>query len=167
MKELSIDQINCHAPYDVCSDRDGAILFRTDYGVEYSVTFDDDANPYFTAYWFNLSNMNARTSPGDPKVAQTVICIIEEFFRQNPNILLYMCSTAGGQQAQRAKLFLRWFNGAEQKKLYVSRSMEVRGEEGTTEYVAMIVQRSNPQLDKILSFFDEEIAMFNDNKPQE
>ena len=90
MKELNIDQINCHAPYDVCCDRDGAILFRTDYGVEYSVTFDDDANPYFTAYWFNLSNMNARTSPGDPKVAQTVICIIEEFFRQNPDILLYI-----------------------------------------------------------------------------
>ena len=106
MKELNIDQINCHAPYDVCCDRDGAIQFRTDYGVEYSVTFDDDANPYFTAYWFNLSNMNARTSPGDPKVAQT-------------------------------------------------------------EYVAMIVQRSNPQLDKILSFFDTEIAMFNENKPQE
>ena len=69
MKDLSIDQINSRAPYDVCRDRSGAILFCTDYEVEYSVTFDDDANPYFTAYWFNLSNMNSRTSPGDPKVA--------------------------------------------------------------------------------------------------
>ena len=167
MKELDIDSINSSAPYDVCRDREGAILFRTDYEVEYSVPFDDDANPYFTAYWFNLSNMNSRTSPGDPKVAQTVICIIEEFFRKNPDILLYMCSTVGGKQAQRSRLFLRWFNGAEQRKYYVSRSIELRNEEGTTEYVAMIVQRSNPRLEEILSFFDAEIEMFNDNKPQE
>jgi hypothetical protein len=167
MKELSIEQINNHAPYDVCRDKEGAFLFRTDYGVEYSVTFDDDANPYFPAYWFNLSNMNSRTSPGDPKIPQTVICIIEEFFRQNPNILLYMCSSMGGQQAQRARLFLRWFNGAEQQKHYVVRSIELRGEEGEMEYIAMIVQRSNPQLDEILSVFDAEIAMFNEQKPRE
>ena len=67
------------------------LFFFTDYGVEYSVTFDDDANPYYTAYWFNLSNMNNVDSPGDKKIAQTVICIIEEFFNQNPDILLYMC----------------------------------------------------------------------------
>ena len=167
MKDLNIDQINSHAPYDVCRDKDGAILFRTDYEVEYSVTFDDDSNSYFTAYWFNLSNMNSRTSPGDPKVAQTVICIIEEFFRQNPDILLYMCSTEGGKQAQRARLFLRWFNGAEQQKHYVSRSVEMLGEGNRKEYVAMIVQRSNPRLNEILSVFDTEIAMFNEMKPQE
>ena len=76
-----------------------------------------------------------------------------------------MCSTEGGKQAQRARLFLRWFNGAEQQKHYVARSVEVRGEEGRTEYVALIVQRSNPQLEEILAVFDEEAAMFNDMKP--
>ena len=80
MNRLDIDRICDVAPYDVCYDEDGAIIFRTDYGVEYAVTFDDDSNPFYTAYWFNLSNMNNRTSPGDPKIPQTVICIIEEFF---------------------------------------------------------------------------------------
>ena len=127
MNRLKIDHINDRAPYDVAYDEDGAIVFATDYGVEYSVTFDDDSNPYFTAYWFNLSNMNNANSPGDKKIAQTVICIIEEFFCQNPAILLYMCSTDEGQQAQRARLFLRWFNGAEQQKHYVIRSTEVKG----------------------------------------
>ncbi|MBQ1697758.1 MAG: hypothetical protein II075_07725, partial [Bacteroidales bacterium] len=133
-------------------------------GVEYSVTFDDDFNTQYTAYWFNLSNMNRVVSPGDKKIAQTVICIIEEFFRQNPDILLYFCSTEDGKQAQRARLFLRWFNGAEQQKNYLIRTAEVKGE-GRMEYVALIAQRSNPNINQIVDFFDSEVAMFNEFKP--
>lgn len=165
MNELNIEKINDVAPYDVCYGKNGAILFRTDFGVEYSVTFDDDPNPYFVAYWFNLSNMNNRTSPGDPKIPQTVICIIEEFFRQNPNILLYLCSTEGGKQAQRARLFLRWFNGTEQQKHYICRTVEVRGEENNSEYVALIAQRDNPNIAEILQLFDSDTKMFDEQKP--
>ena len=43
--------------------------------------------------------------------------------------------------------------------------MEMPGEGNRKEYVAMIVQRSNPRLNEILSFFDSEINMFNENKP--
>ena len=164
MKRLSTERINHKAPYDVAYDEDGAICFESEFGVQYSITFDDDANPLYTAYWFNLSNMNSGTSPGDKKVAQTVICIIEEFFRQNPDILLYFCSTADGKQAQRARLFLRWFNGAEQQKHYFIRTAEVKGEQ-RMEYVAFIAQRNNPNLDEIINFFDSEIKMFNENKP--
>jgi hypothetical protein len=169
MNRLNIDNINDHAPYNVAYDEEGAIIFLTDFGVEYSVTFDDDANPYYTAYWFNLSNMNNVDSPGDKKIAQTVICVIEEFFRQNPDILLYMCSTDDGQQAQRARLFLRWFNGAEQQKHYVIRTTEVKGEvidgKPRTEYIAFIVQRNNPHLEEIIRLFEAEVAMFNELKP--
>ena len=104
------------------------------------------------------------SSPGDKKIAQTVICVIEEFFRQNPDILLYMCSMDDGQQAQRSRLFLRWFNGAEQQKHYVIRATEVKGEKGL-EYVAAIIQRNNPHLNEIISLFDADITMFNEMKP--
>ena len=33
-----------------------------------------DSNPYFTAYWFNLATPQHQKSPGDVKIAQTVIC---------------------------------------------------------------------------------------------
>ena len=33
------------------------------------------------------------------------------------------------------------------------------------EYIALIIQRSNPQFDEIVSRFDSEIAMFNELKP--
>ncbi len=164
MNRLDIEFINDRAPYDVAYDEDDVIIFRTDYGIDYAVTFDDDANPYYVAYWFNLTNMNNENSPGDKKIAQTVICIIEEFFRKNPDILLYMCSLDGGQQAQRSRLFLRWFKGAEQQKHYVIRATEVKGENGL-EYVAAIIQRNNPHLDEIISLFDADITMFNEMKP--
>ncbi len=110
-------------------------------------------------------------SPGDVKIAQTVVCIIEEFFRLNPEVLLYMCSTDKGQQAQRSRLFLRWFNGYEQQKHYLIRSTEIRGigpdNKPIKEYVALIIQRTHPLLDEIVQRFDDEIQMFNDNKPTE
>ena len=34
-----------------------------------------------------------------------------------------------------------------------------------SEYVALIVPRVHPLLDEIVERFDEEIQMFNDNKP--
>lgn len=164
MNRLDIESINNRAPYDVAYAEDGEIVFLTDYGINYSVTFDDDSNPYYTAYWFNLTNLNNIPSPSDKKIAQTVICIIEEFFRKNPDILLYMCSTDGEQQAQRARLFLRWFNGAEQQKHYYIRTAEVKGD-GSLDYVALIIQRNNPHLDEIIQLFDSDITMFNDMKP--
>lgn len=165
MNELSTDRINEHSPYDVEYDGD-VLIFTSAQGVTFAVDFDEDTNPYFPAYWLNLRNVYHRPSSGDKQIAQTVICIVEEFFRQNDDVLLYICSSEDGHQAQRARLFVRWFNGAEQRKNYVSRSVEVRGE-GITEYVALIAPRNRPDLEEILSFFDAEIEMFNDNKPQE
>ena len=166
MNTLNLNLINAHSEYLVWLSPNGKYLFKTNYDILYAVDFELDSNPYFTAYWSNLTNLEHQSSPGDPKIPQTVICIIEEFFRQNPDILLYMCSTEGGQQAQRARLFLRWFNGSEQNKYYVARSVEIHGEDSRKEYVAIIVQRSNPQLQNILAVFEKETTMFNELKSQ-
>ncbi len=163
MKALDTDHINLLSPYTVV-EISGRLHFRTDHGIEYIVTFDQEDNPFFNVYWFNLTNPNHVKSPNDPKIPQTVICIIEEFFCQNPDILLYLCSTEGGKQAQRARLFLRWFNGTEQQKHYVCRTVEVKGE-GHVEYVAIIAQRSNPNIAEILQLFDSDTEMFNEMKP--
>lgn len=168
MTALDVTRINIYAPYKVWSDGD-IYRFETDHDIKYLVDFELDSNPYYTAYWFNLTNPKHSKSPGDMKIAQTVVCIIEEFFRLNPEVLLYMCSTDNGQQAMRNRLFLRWFNGAEQQKHYFIKSTEVRGigpdGKPRKEYVALIVPRVHPLLDEIVERFDEEIQMFNDNKP--
>lgn len=169
MNTLNLEMINSHAEYQVYLGQTGKYLFKTDNDILYAVDFELDSNPYYTAYWFNLTNYSHAKSPGDVKIAQTVVCIIEEFFRLNPEVLLYMCSTDNGQQAMRNRLFLRWFNGYEQQKRYLIKSTEVKSidVEGnpSKEYVALIVQRKHPLLAEIVQRFDEEVQLFNDNKP--
>lgn len=164
MNRLDIEAINSRSPYDVHSDND-QYVFVTDTGIEYHVDFELDSNPYYIAYWFNLANPEQTKSHGDKKIPQTIICIIEEFFRANPDIMLYMCSTANNKQAQRARLFLRWFYGYEQRQRYYIKAVEVKGDDDRKDYVALIVQRTHPQFEEIVARFDSEIAMFNEFKP--
>ena len=164
MNRLDIEAINSRSPYDVHSDND-QYVFVTDAGIEYHVDFELDSNPYYIAYWFNLANPEQTKSHGDKKIPQTIICIIEEFFRANPDIMLYMCSTANNKQAQRARLFLRWFYGYEQRQRYYIKAVEVKGDDNRKDYVALIVQRTHPQFEEIVARFDSEIAMFNEFKP--
>lgn len=164
MKVLDVNIINQSAPYGVRLE-DGKYRFHSDYDIAYVVEFDpDDIFETVHAYWFGVINRSHLPSPNDPKVRATIICIIEEFFRQNPEILLYMCDSSEDQQAMRNRLFLRWFNGYEQQKQFVIRTAKIL-DEGIETYVAMIVQRSNPQLDYIIQQFDEQTAQFRDNKP--
>mgnify|MGYP006916224540 CR=1 FL=1 len=108
MNRLDVNYINIFSDYTVWAEGEN-LYFVTDYDIKYLVCFDKEETPRFDAYWFSLANMNQKESPRDAKVAQTVLCIIEEFFRTNPDIMLYMCSTVGNQQAQRARLFSFWF----------------------------------------------------------
>ena len=163
MKALDTARLQLSAPYTIVQEGE-EYLFRSDSDILYAVSFQTyDAIPGLSAYWFDLSNRSHKASPNDAKVRETVIAIIEEFFYQNPDILLYMCDTADEQQAMRARLFLRWFNGYEQQKKYVIRTAILK-DEGIESYIALIVQRSHPQFDEIITLFDTEIAMFQENK---
>ena len=81
----------------------------------------------------------------------------------NPNILLYVCDSANDQQAMRSRLFLRWFNNYSGNESFIIKTAVIN-EGGEDNYVAMIVQRNNSQIDEILKYYEDEIAMFT-NKP--
>ena len=164
MKALELNILNRLAPYEV-ELRDGEYYFHTDFDIVYSAEFKyEPAFEGTPAYWFDLTNRSGKASPNDPKVRDTVIRIIIEFFRANPDILLYMCDNANDQQAQRNRLFLRWFMGAEQSKLfYIKTEMVI--DEGVENFIAIIVPRSHPYLEDIIERFDAEIEMFKSNKP--
>ena len=118
MNNLDTERINEYAPYKVEMES-GQYIFETDHNILYGVSFDEDMMPgSLKAYWFNLTNHSQKASPRDSKIRATVILIIEEFFRSNPDILLYMCDSADNQQAQRSRLFLHWFNAYGQQADY-------------------------------------------------
>ena len=65
----------------------------------------------------------------------------------------------------RARLFLRWFNAYGRNEEYYTRTETVK-DESEDNYIAIIVRRSHPQFDMVISLFEEEISMFRANKPQ-
>ena len=164
MNRLDTNLISQFAPYKVWIEGD-EYRFETDYGILYGISFDpEEVGVNLKGYWLNLYNRSQKPSPGDIKIRATITCVIEEFFRANPDILLYMCDTADEQQSMRSRLFLRWFNAYCQHQDFYSRTEKVRdGEE--ENYIAIIVKRSHPQLQTIIDIFDEQIAMFQSNKP--
>lgn len=165
MNAFDLNRINRVAPYKVEFVND-EYVFETDYDIRYSVWFEPQPIPgsNVIAYWLNLTNRSQKASPRDVKIRNTVIFILEEFFRQNPDVLLYMCDSADEQQSMRSRLFLHWFNAYGQQEEYYTRTeMIVDGDE--ENYIAIIVKRSHPQFHSIINLFDEEIAMFRANKP--
>lgn len=165
MNTLNLIQLNLRSPYKVWSETSRDYFFVTDFGVVYKISFGDDAPIWKTgAYTFDIRNTNHKTSPNDEKVKKTIISIIEEFFKVNADILLYICETGDNKQAMRNRLFVRWFNEYNFQKDFVLRTAMVK--DGKQEnFAAIIVQRIHPDLESILMTFDETISYFKD-KPQ-
>ncbi len=165
MHAFNLTRLNFHSPYKVWIDN-GSYKFLTDYGVQYRIEFVENNNIWEEekAYEFGILNENNKNSPNDSKVKATIQCIIEEFFLTNPDILLYQCETGDSRQAMRARLFTRWFNEFDKRDRFCVKVSVLRDEE-VDNYIAIIVQKSNPKLNDILRDFDEFIGFF-DRKPE-
>lgn len=164
MISLDVERIQMLSPYPVMQEGD-EYLFKTDYDIVYAIQFSAEPSvSNFNAYWFELSNRSHKPSPNDSKVRGTIICIIEDFFRLNPDVLLYMCDNANDQQAMRYRLFLRWFNSYELRKKYYMLN-EVIMDEGIENYISCIIPLSHPRFEEVVNYFKEVIELFKTNKP--
>lgn len=165
MNPLRLNKLNVRSAYSVWDAGKQSYGFKTDYGVLYRVVFADDQTIWENcAYEFCILNENERVSPGDAKVKDTIIAIIQEFFAVNPYILLYQCETGDNRQSARGRLFLRWFQQSGKESEYQVRVCEIIAE-GIPNYAAIIVQKSNPRLKTIMRDFDEFVTFFRE-KPQ-
>ena len=90
MIAFDISLLNLKSPYYVVQDADGDLLFETDYGVKYGISFElNEGMMNYPAYEFGILNKNGQPSPNDRKLRDTILAIIEEFFRANGGVLLY------------------------------------------------------------------------------
>lgn len=159
---LSISRINLHAPYAVEVEGDTSIRFITDYGIEYSVGFAEDYSFMDNGvYQFYISNMTHVPSPNDAKVRLTIEAIIEEFFFQEPAVMLYICDTMDHRQAVRDRLFRRWFEEYASKDLYQLKNASVVFDD-VSYFASILLRRDHPIFDSITSSFDRFIAELPD-----
>lgn len=154
------------APYIIYQVDSMAWTFTTDYGVSYKVGFEKEESIWQEgAYQFFITRTNNRNSPLDNKLKETVFAVIEEFFRVYSGVMLYICDTGDDMQAARNRLFERWFNEGESKVLYYFQQIRIVAED-VENYAAIVVQRSNPNLQDIIKDFKEFVNVLSD-KPEE
>lgn len=164
MKPLDISAININAPYSVWNVANN-YYFRTENGGIYKIGFmDDDTIWKMGAYQFIIVNENYTPSPNDFKLRETILCVLENFFKANPEILLYLCETGDGKQASPNRLFVKWFKEYAKKHLYYFDTVEMEAE-GIDNFAAIIVQKTNPKLNEIVETFNQVVRTLRD-KPE-
>lgn len=166
--KLDVDKINEKSPYFVNSIGDSYVSFQTDYGVKYYAGFDPDdvSLPEELVWQFAIVNINNKKSPHDSKVRQTIIAIVENFFLQNNEVMLYICETGDGKQSMRNRLFSYWINYHKKNWNISFWSSSVKDENGVVNHATIIVRNDNPRFDKIAEKFADTIQLFNE-KPRE
>lgn len=87
MIELSLETLNKKSPYKITLAEDGGYDFITSIGIHYTIYFDDD-QPMggCKTYQFIIQKVEHQHSPHDPKVEQTILNIVDQFFQ---NTLMY------------------------------------------------------------------------------
>ena len=142
MIKFSLSRILEESPYDLfLSGTD--FRFITDFGIHYSVSFnkEDIVLGECETYQLIIRKIDEIRSKHDPKVEKTILAIIDEFFRSNLEILLYMCDTSDGRESIRNRLFISWFEKYANKERftqYVRHLQVLRGKAYLSELLLRI-----------------------------
>lgn len=136
VEKMSLAAINANSPYEV------------------KVALADDTLCFITDY------------PRDPKVRETILAIVEEFFAKNNAAFLYICDTSGGMQKMRNRLFKYWFGIYGEREEYVFLPQTITDEEGNDNYAALIIRKDNPQFADLVSEFMATVNLLN-TKPED
>lgn len=163
MIELSLERINAKSPYEVRR-VNGVYEFRTEGGILYRIHFLPE-NPIggCDTYQFAISKIDNVRSPHDPNISAITFIILDEFFTEYENVLLYYCDSSDHREAGRNRLFIRWFEKAANPNRFTIRTTNAEVE-GQGIYIAIIVENRNSRLQAITDEFDATAAALT-NKP--
>ena len=148
---LSVDHINEQSPYWVIQLDDMQFRFVTKNGIKYRVGFY--ADEYFLgdkAFHFYIDNEEKIHAPKDRNVSKVIILIIEEFFRQDSSVMLYICDPSDNREAARSNLYKHWFSNYEKKNELTLLSEELNFN-GYISYAGMILRKDHPEYDSLIN----------------
>ena len=153
---LSAVSINTRSPYPVRTENGFSFLFTTDYGHLYEVGFLEDytLGDNCNTYQFFISLHDNNHYPRDKKVFDTIVAILEEFFKNELVTLVFICDTFDGRQIYRNRLFSIWFNQYQHKDEYWLET-KVLVVEDTQYYFSIIAKRDMPFLHERLESLNQ------------
>ena len=158
---LSVDNINQNSPYWVIQLDDMTFRFITKNGIVYRVGFYED--PYFLgdkAHHFFIANESKTLTPKDRSVYKVITCVLEEFFRLDASVMLYICDPYDHREAVRDSLYKRWFNSYERRDELTLQAEELNFE-GYVVYTGMILRKDNPDYESLMNTYNEFVKRAN------
>ncbi len=165
MKPLSLEHINERSPYYVMLSPKDNYIFETERGIHYSISFEEET-PIggCDSYQFIIEKIDKVRSSHDAKVESTILAILDEFFAEHLDVLLYMCDDSDGREANRNRLFLAWFKKHAAPERFTIRTASAIVE-GKGFYAAIIVENRNPMLETIIADFESTAQALTEGKP--
>ena len=103
-------------PYSVHQDEAGYHYFLTDQDLLYACKFDD-LTPYLTPlvgiYDIHISDFSFAPQSGeskvhDPRISPTIVGLLQGYFQDESNVLVYLCDASDGRPRERQALYKRW-----------------------------------------------------------
>mgnify|MGYP000001291129 FL=1 len=152
MIKFSLAKLQQNSPYELFYS-DGDFSFVTDNGLHYSVSFSEESSlGNCDTYQLIIRRIDKDYNGYDSKVEKTILSIVNEFFRSNLYVLLYICDTSDHREGVRNRLFLNWFDRNAEPGAFVIRTANAKVENEEI-YAAIIVDRRNPKLNDVLTEF--------------
>ena len=165
MIELSLDLINAQSPYEVSFAPNGDFVFATSLNIHYLISFEmEEPVGGCNTFQFVIQKLENQRSPHDAKVEQAILAILDVFFREHLDVLLYMCDDSDGREANRNRLFLAWFKKHAAPDRFTIRTASAIVE-GKGFYAAIIVENRNPLLEIIIADFEMTAQALTVGKP--
>lgn len=165
MIQLSLNSINEHDIYYVMLSPRGSYIFETDNGIHYTISFEEETSfGGCNTYQFVIEKRERARSAHDPKVEQTILAIVNQFFQEHLDVLLYMCDDSDGREANRNRLFLAWFKKHASPERFTIRTANAVIE-GKGFYAAIIVENRNPLMKAIIDDFEMTAQVLTAGKP--
>ena len=152
---LSADKLNLRLPYQLAQINDMTFSFVTDKQIHYNVGFYKDT--YFMddgAYHFFIDNSEHEHGSYDPKILDVVTVILEEFFNQEPTVMLYICAPTDKRQAACDRLYHLWFYdyARNHEMTLFSDSVTFKN---TKYYAGILLRHDHPLHDMILAYYQD------------
>ena len=135
-------------------------IFHTNNSVAYSVEFTDGAYYFFNlpvhipVFEFSVSVLKAvdiLIHPYDERIEVTIVRILNSFFENNKNSLIYVCDNLENRQQARFRKFHSWFKKNKSNNLekydVVFNALEMQ------ILASLIVHTQNPDKDLLVSLF--------------
>ena len=152
---FSVDKLNLRSPYRLSQINDLTFRFVTDQQIHYNVGFYKDT--FFMddgAYHFFIDNNAHEHGSYDPKILDVVTVILEEFFSQEPTVMLYICDPSDHRQAARDRLYHLWFYDYARSHEMTLFSDSVTFKK-TKYYAGILLRHDHPLHDIILSYYQD------------